>query len=622
MLTKNRHGKKLITDKNTDLLFDYFMNEDKFNEQLLGQWDEEMEKKLENHAQPKLDSRILTDKKSSKKDYVSSIREKELPTIEETTEKKMDVDFNDDETENNISDSSVQNSTKSPYRQKINAVEPVFRHNKIKSSKYKPKETISDRQILGQKLIEDIKKYKETPETRRARARDAYSNLQHLKQKYNVTLSRDYTIDDDPDEMEAEHTMLKDRRHKNNQIKLYKNIFLNIICGCEFLNEHYNPFEFKLKDWSKTVASDMNEYVEILEEIYEKYKHIGGGTAPEIRLLFMIVMSGVTYHLSQTLFGSDGLGDAVKNNPNAAGKLLNGLLKGGMFGGNKDSESNENVEAPQHNKNILDAIRKHNKNKQTETTVTNTTEGVTETNQKKSDSTETINTEAINLERKLMAERIMHDTQMKKQNELYMAQLNDLQNKLYNNTTSNNIVSNNATSNNTASNNNISNNNIPQAQILSTLYSNNNNYLNEPVNHVLSDVNIKPRFQENPLLHNNNHQYPKTIINEPQTRESLDLFDSDKKDNSKIINKHLSLKKPNKKQLDELMETLEESTDVDLDDIIETSNKKKNINSLTKPTTISKRSKNNTNTSLTKKKGNSSVSDILSATKRNNIVKL
>ena len=31
-------------------------------------------------------------------------------------------------------------------------------------------------------------------------------------------------------------------------------------------------FEFKLKDWSKTVAADMDDYTEVLEEIYEKYK--------------------------------------------------------------------------------------------------------------------------------------------------------------------------------------------------------------------------------------------------------------------------------------------------------------------------------------------------------------
>ena len=50
------------------------MNEDKFNEQLRGESDEEIQKKFENHRQPKLDSRIVSDKNA----LLSSTQEKRI----------------------------------------------------------------------------------------------------------------------------------------------------------------------------------------------------------------------------------------------------------------------------------------------------------------------------------------------------------------------------------------------------------------------------------------------------------------------------------------------------------------------------------------------------------------
>ncbi len=72
--------------------------------------------------------------------------------------------------------------------------------------------------MLGDKLVNNIEKYNETPEERRARSRENYMKLQDLVERYNVKLTRYFSIDDDPDEMEAEYQLHKDRRHKNNQV--------------------------------------------------------------------------------------------------------------------------------------------------------------------------------------------------------------------------------------------------------------------------------------------------------------------------------------------------------------------------------------------------------------------
>ena len=607
-----KHGRKLATDKQTDYLFDYFMNEDKIDDQMRGHLDEEIAKKLENH-QPKLDSRILTDKRS-KKGFTTE-EEQELPTISPDSDDNIrpNVDFNDDD---DLSYSEVsQSSVRSPYAQKINAL-PMQQNTRSESRRSdRPRsnntyhEIVDERQLLGEKLVADVQKYIETPEERRARARENYSNLQDLVEKHGVKLTKHFSIDDDPDEMAAEHAMHKERRNKNNQVKFYKQILLNIVCGAEFVNEKYNPFEFQLKDWSKQVASDMDDYTEVLEEIYEKYKDRGGKMAPEIRLLFLIIMSGVTFHLTKALFGSEGLGSAIQNNPNILNKLLGGLMKGGganILGGGNNDEPAEAKEAPPNTNKILTAIRNHqNKNGKTENrSIENTTtEAITETTQRAS----TNEALAIERERRLLAEqRAAFENQLRKQNEKHATQINDLRNHISANTTSipqQNINTNHPTQNSYQRN-------------LSPANNQRQGSAQTGVNHVLSDASKGPRFRENPIM--SVSQYPKaTPINFQQPSDTnLDMFASEIRDTNPKKSRQPSVKKPNKIRLDEILDSLGNSTDIDLDDVIETSSRKNKKNSYNlKPITSTRKSKNNSATrSVTKKRRSDSGSDILTTT--------
>lgn len=579
MPVKN-HGKKLITDKNTDYLFDYFMNEDKFNEQLRGEWDEQMEKKLENHKQPKLDSRIITEKNSS------SGEEKELPSEEDvsgSSSNKPEVEFNDDDSDNdnvseNASESSVKSSRKSPFGQKIEA--------KPKIEIPQPAPIVNAKPLLAETLIADVPKYVETPEQRRSRAMDAYSELQDLVEKYGVKLNKDYTVDDDPDVMEAEIAIHRNRRHKANQVKFYKNMLINIISGVEFLNDRYNPFEFKLKDWSRQVATDVDDYTEILEEIYEKYKDKGGKMAPEIRLLFLIIMSGVTYHLSNSLFSAGGLNETIKNNPNILNKLMGGLMKNGLSGltgGGNDHEPAEAKEAPKDNKKILDTIRNYNSNRQNDKLTTDNQ--VSETTNK----SEAL---AVERERRLLAEqKAQFEEQMRKQNELFNSKLEQLRNQQ--------LVQPIAHPPQIPEQNNIQQlNNYPPI------------YQNNPVNQVLSNATQKPRFMETTTPNLSPKNKKMDIIS-----DDMDIFDVASNDKPNKPLKFSPKRKSSKDDLDELMESLDEITD-SIDEIIETSNKKKSKPqaSIRKPTNSATRSATK---SITRRKGNDTGSDGMSTTKKN-----
>ena len=541
---RNKKDLNLITDEKTDYLHHYFANEDKFNDQLRDEFNKDIAKKLE-------EQRKELNDEGEKSDSCSS--NQELPSDSSSNEKKDNVDFNDEES---VSRSDLSESpqspdktpVKSPYAQKIESIKKPAEIKQEVVNETIPVAAFSNVAI-------------ETVEQRRARAREAYSNLQDLVERYGVKLSRNYTIDDDPDEMEEEYKSNRDKRHKNNQIKFYQRVLLNVIAGVEFLNDKYDPFSFKLKDWSKQVASDMDEYTEVLEELYEKYKDRGGRMAPEVRLLLLIVMSAVTFHLSQTLFGSGGLENTIKNNPSIINKIIGPLLKGD-FGKNDDSRANE---APKDNQKILETLRKQNGNLKTEVK-----DESVESNASK-------DALAQEREKRLLAEqRAAFESQLRKQSEMYTTQLQQMRNQSQ----------------------------MHHAEASPVAYKEPVN--TEKTNYILSDANKKPRFQSNPALRS-----------EKRNENEKGIFSSEMKNRSDSKGSKFSSIKQAKNISnydDEIFDSLgssESSPDMDADDIIETSSKKN-------------KSKNNSVKSIGKRRGSDFRSDGLSSSKRknNNVFKL
>lgn len=526
MVSKKSRQKSLPTDIKTDYLFDYFVNIDKFDKRKKKKWDAEKqelnesdEKKIRDH-EPKLDSRVFTE--AQKAQTKTSASEEELPSTDSSAHKK-NVTFNDEisESESSVSTSESQSERKQ-YGHKISA-------------------THHTRKLHRKRRIE-------TPEERRSRSRDAYANLKEMVDKHGIVLTKKFTIDDDPNEMEEEYKMHKNQRDKQNQVKFYGNALLLIVSGIEFLNEKYNPFDFKLKDWSKQVAADKDDYSEVLEELYEKYKDRGGKMAPEIKLVFLIIMSGVTYHLSQTLFGSGGLNDTIEKNPNILNKLLGGLMKGGgIFGGDDKQKT-----AIPNNKDILENIRKHKTNANASDVQQSPVGQV-------SPSASVTSPSVVNID-----QRAIFEEQLRKQKQMYESQIMDLKNK----TQSNKMVSNKVQSPRT------------------------------PQNQILSDARTRPRFQDNPLLNEMEHT-PNIFENEMEVG-NVDIGEAE-------INQALRSAgvKEKSNKYDELEETLDESLS-DAKDIIEASSKKTvSKKTKTESATTSKKPKNTSDiVSSARKKNN------------------
>jgi len=355
------------TDIDTNKLFTKFANENKINEQMRERFEALDNDEGVNKPNISMSTSDDSGKKSGSKSSSGSDSDSSKSTTKGSTSKaKSKVDFassdskSDSSSDSNSSSGSVSKPQvkKTPYSNMVAPNGPTPIPSGQPNQPLQP--PIGPQSNLYQNALPTALPFKpyETAEQRRARQREVFTKLEDLKTK-GIRLSRKYHQSDDPDEMEEEYKKQRDRKDKEVQVKFYKNSLLMMISGAEFLNDKYDPFDFKLKDWSKQFATEQDDYTEVLEELYEKYKDKGAKMIPEVRLLLMIVMSALTYHLSNTLFSSQGMQDAVKNNPNMMNKILQDIT--GIRKTSSDlDEPSEAISTRPNNKRILDLINNRN----------------------------------------------------------------------------------------------------------------------------------------------------------------------------------------------------------------------------------------------------------------------
>jgi hypothetical protein len=122
--------------------------------------------------------------------------------------------------------------------------------------------------------------------------------------------------------MKYEYDLHKSIREKHNGVKWLSGFMTNICYGIELANKELNPFEFKLKGWSEQINDDIDDYYDVLGELYEKYFKNGKSMPPELKLMGMIGFSAVQFHLTHTYLGSTpSLKDTLNRDPNLAKQL-------------------------------------------------------------------------------------------------------------------------------------------------------------------------------------------------------------------------------------------------------------------------------------------------------------
>jgi hypothetical protein len=135
-------------------------------------------------------------------------------------------------------------------------------------------------------------------------------------EKKGFKIPKKFTLASNLEEMRMEYERVKNDRAMDNAVKFQRKAIVLLTSGIELLNSKYDPFNVKLTGWSESVHEDIDEYDDIFEELYEKYRG-KANMAPELRLLLGLGGSAFMFHMTNSLFrNAPELGDVLKNNPN------------------------------------------------------------------------------------------------------------------------------------------------------------------------------------------------------------------------------------------------------------------------------------------------------------------
>lgn len=151
-----------------------------------------------------------------------------------------------------------------------------------------------------------------------AKKSDLINKLNRLESK-GFPVAKRYTMDNSLEEVETEYNRLVDAKNMEASIRFQRNMLMSVVSGLEFLNNRFDPLDLKLDGWSENLHTNVEDFDDIFEELYDKYKD-KAKMAPEARLVFSLASSGFMVHLTNSMFRAKmpSAEDVFKKNPELA----------------------------------------------------------------------------------------------------------------------------------------------------------------------------------------------------------------------------------------------------------------------------------------------------------------
>lgn len=139
--------------------------------------------------------------------------------------------------------------------------------------------------------------------------------------RQGFVISQEYTMSSSLHTMEQEYEILKSSKMKKQALKLSQGFLINAVQTLEFLNTRFDPMGIDLIGFSEVVSLGIDDYNEVLDELYEKYKQYGRKVEPEIKLMLMIGGSAASFHASKTLLKNVPGMENLQKNPKFVNKM-------------------------------------------------------------------------------------------------------------------------------------------------------------------------------------------------------------------------------------------------------------------------------------------------------------
>jgi len=159
-----------------------------------------------------------------------------------------------------------------------------------------------------------------SPEEEKKRKIELLNKLNRLESK-GYSLTKRFTMDNSLEEIQQEHDRLLDAKNLEASLRFQRQCLMGVVTGAEFMNSKFNPFDWELDGWSESVHENIEDFDEVFEELYDKYKG-RGNMPPEAKLMMSLVGSGFMFHMSNSFFRTKMSNmtpdDIFRNNPQLA----------------------------------------------------------------------------------------------------------------------------------------------------------------------------------------------------------------------------------------------------------------------------------------------------------------
>ena len=154
---------------------------------------------------------------------------------------------------------------------------------------------------------------------------DILSKLGRLEKK-GVRINKRLNMYSSLEELRAELKRASYGIEIDQALRFSKRMLVACVTGIEFLNKRYNPFDLQLEGWSESVMENTDDYDDVFEELYNKYKG-NMKVAPELRLIMMLGGSAMMFHLTNSMFKTaiPNVNDVLKQNPDLVKNMMSAV---------------------------------------------------------------------------------------------------------------------------------------------------------------------------------------------------------------------------------------------------------------------------------------------------------
>lgn len=121
-------------------------------------------------------------------------------------------------------------------------------------------------------------------------------------------------------EIKAEYDNLADSKNLEASIRFQRNALMTFVSGVEMVNDKFGnklPVKPRLKGWSESVHTNIGDFDDIFEELYDLYKD-KAKVHPLMRLVGTLGVSATMYHLTNSMAersGIPGMSDLMNEDP-------------------------------------------------------------------------------------------------------------------------------------------------------------------------------------------------------------------------------------------------------------------------------------------------------------------